>query len=105
MEKRDHSFDVCVVCALPEEARAFLEVVRQQCHIAFEEHLDPQDNYDYRLAMIQNNKGDALSLHVSWLPRYGPQEMVLHLQRVLKEYQPRMAIMTGICAGDAHQVH
>ena len=104
MEKRDHSFDVCVVCALPEEARAFLEVVRQQCHIAFEEHLDPQDNYDYRLATIQNNKGEALSLHVSWLPRYGPQEMVLHLQRVLKEYQPRMAIMTGICAGDAHQV-
>src|SRR5205807_6609156 len=36
MEKHAHSFDVCVVCALPEEARAFLEVVRPQCRS--EEH-------------------------------------------------------------------
>ena len=31
--------------------------------------------------------------------------MTLHLSRVLEECQPRIAIMTGICAGDAQQVH
>jgi nucleoside phosphorylase/tetratricopeptide (TPR) repeat protein len=30
--------------------------------------------------------------------------MTLHLSRVLEEYQPRIAIMTGICAGDAQRV-
>src|SRR2546422_989496 len=32
-------------------------------------------------------------------------EMTLHLSHVLEECQPRIAIMTGICAGDAQQVH
>ena len=30
--------------------------------------------------------------------------MTLHLSRVLEECQPRIAIMTGICAGDAQRV-
>jgi len=37
MEKHPLSFDVCVVCALPEEARAFLEVARQQGEGVIEE--------------------------------------------------------------------
>src|SRR6266702_2925538 len=89
MEKRDHSFDVCVVCALPEEARAFLEVVRQQCHIAFEEHLDPQDNYDYRLATIQNNKGEALSLHVSLT--YQLDANILQFLGLFDDWKPLVA--------------
>jgi len=96
--------DVCVVCALAEEAQAFLEVVSEQQQTSFTKRLSLQYRYDYRLATLQNNNGETLTLHVSWLPRYGPQEMVLHLSRVLEEYQPRIAIMTGICAGDAHRV-
>ncbi len=99
------SADICVICALPEEVRAFLEVVHQQCNVDFEERINLEYKYDYRLTIIKNNKGEPLTLHVSWLPRYGPQEMTLHLSRVLEEYRPRMAIMTGICAGDARQVH
>jgi len=104
MEKHTQSFDVCVVCALPEEARAFLEVTQQQCEGALEERLSPRHGYGYRFATLKNNKGELLNLHISWLPRYGPQEMTLHLSRVLEECQPRIAIMTGICAGDAQQV-
>src|SRR5947209_18502697 len=104
MEKHAHSFDVCVVCALPEEARAFLEVVRTQCESALEEQSSPRYHYSYRFATLKNDKEERLSLHISWLPRYGPQEMTLHLSRVLEECQPRIAIMTGICAGDAERV-
>ena len=104
MEKPPQSFDVCIVCALPEEARAFLEILQQHCEGAFEEHVSSRYHYSSRFATIKNNKGELLNLHISWLPRYGPQEMTLHLSRVLEECQPRVAIMTGICAGDAQQV-
>src|SRR5260221_7832696 len=101
----DVPVDVCVVCALPEEARAFLQVVRQLCESALEERSSPRYQYSYRLARIRNDQGEPLTLHISWLPRYGPQEMTLHLERVLEECQPRLALMTGICAGDASRVH
>lgn len=96
--------DVCVVCALAEEAQAFLEVVSKEQQTTFTERLSLQYRYDYRFATLQNNNGETLTLHVSWLPRYGPQEMVLHLSRVLEEYHPCIALMTGICAGDAQRV-
>jgi len=104
MEKPPQSFDVCIVCALPEEARAFLEVLRKQGEGVLEEGSSPRYHYSYRFATIRNDKGESLNLHVSWLPRYGPQEMTLHLSHVLEECQPRIAIMTGICAGDAQHV-
>lgn len=96
--------DVCIICALPEEARALLKVVRTQCERAIEECISPRYQYGYRFAAIKNDKDELLNLHISWLPRYGPQEMTLHLSRVLEECQPRIAIMTGICAGNARQV-
>ncbi len=104
MENHLQAFDVCIVCALPEEARAFLEVVRQQCESAIEERSSPRYQYSYRFTTIKNNKDESLTLHISWLPRYGPQEMTLHLSLILEECQPRIAIMTGICAGDAQHV-
>src|SRR5436305_15296315 len=104
MEKSLQLDDVCIVGALPEEARAFLEVVRPQCEGAIEERSSPRYHYSYRFATIKNDKGESLYLHISWLPRYGPQEMTLHLSRVLEECQPRMVIMTGICAGDAEHM-
>ncbi len=104
MEQSPQSFDICIVCALPEEARAFLEVAQQQCESTIEERMSPRYQSSYRFATIKNDKGEPLNLHVSWLPRYGPQEMTLHLSRVLEECQPRIVIMTGICAGDSQHV-
>ena len=104
MEEHSQLVDICVVCALPEEARAFLEVVRQQCEDVIEERISPRYHYSYRFTAMKNNKDEPLSLHISWLPRYGPQEMILHLSHVLEECQPRLAIMTGICAGDSQHV-
>lgn len=104
MEKPPQLFDVCIVCALPEEARAFLEVVQLQCEDTLGECVSPRYQYSYRSATIKNDQDELLNLHISWLPRYGSQEMTLHLSRVLEECQPRIAIMTGICAGDSQQV-
>src|SRR2546423_12138042 len=104
MEEHSQLVDICVVCALPEEVRAFLEVVQQHCEDSIEERMSPRYHYSYRFATIKNNKDEPLNLHISWLPRYGPQEMTLHLSRILEECQPRIAIMTGICAGDAQRV-
>src|SRR5207302_10904751 len=81
-----------------------LEVTQQHCEGPLEECTSPRYRYSYRLATIKNNKDESLTLHISWLPRYGSAEMTLHLSRVLEECQPRIAIMTGICAGDAEQV-
>src|SRR5438270_3509391 len=97
--------NVCVVCALAEEAGAFLDIVSKQCQAVFVSRTSPRYGYDYRFATIHNNGGEKLTLHVSWLPRYGPQEMVLHLTHVLEEYSPRFVAMTGICAGDRLRVN
>lgn len=96
--------DVCIVCALADEARAFLESVAEVCQVPFVTHISPQYHYDYRVSTIHNSQHEPLTLHVSWLPRYGPQEMVLHLTHVIEEFRPRMAVMTGICAGDRASV-
>jgi len=100
----DLPVDVCVVCALAEEAQAFLEVLSEQQQTSFTERVSPQYRYGYRFATIQNNSRETLTLHISWLPQYGSQEMTLHLPRVLEEYRPRFAAMTGICAGDKRRV-
>jgi nucleoside phosphorylase len=104
MEKSPQPCDVCIVCALPEEARALLEVLQQQCKMV-EGHTNPRYGYHYRQARLKNARDELLHLHVSWPPRYGPEEMTLHLSRVVEECQPRMALMTGICADDAQRVH
>lgn len=104
MERFRQLFDVCIVCALPEEVKAFLAAIKPYCESDLEEHTSPRHGYSYRSASLKNDKGQALNLHISWLPRYGPQEMTLHLSRVLEECQPRIAIMTGICAGDRRHV-
>lgn len=60
MEKSPQSFDICIVCALPEEARAFLEVAQQQCESAIEERMSPRYQSSYRFATIKNDKGEPL---------------------------------------------
>jgi nucleoside phosphorylase len=104
MKEHGQSVDVCVVCALPEEARAVLAVLPTHGTGPIEEQTSPRYGYSSRLTTITNDQGEPLTLHLSWLPHYGPAEMTLHLSHVLEEYHPRLAVMTGICAGDAARV-
>lgn len=102
--REEPSMDVCIVCALAEEAKALLDVVSEQCHVVFASKTSPRYGYDYQATTIRNSLGEPLALHISWLPRTGPPETILHLSHVLEEYHPRFVAMTGICAGDRFRV-
>ncbi len=81
-----------------------LEILQHYCESAIEERASPRYRYPYRFATLKNNQNEPLNVHISWPPRYGPDEMIMHVDRVLEEYQPRISIMTGICAGDPQSV-
>lgn len=95
--------DVCVICGLAEEADAFVEVTSRLCGAAFKQGLQT-NNRAYRYTTIQNNKGEDLTLLVSWFPKYGPLEAGLHIKPLLEEFKPCFVTMTGICAGDRRKV-
>lgn len=97
MEKRAQLFDVCVVCALYEEA--VLNEFSRRCKVSFDKKFSGTDLYEYRYTTIQNNRGEPLTVLVTWLADNGPVRTGLHLKPFLQEFHPRFAAMTGICAG------
>ena len=97
-------FDVCIVCAMPEEAETSIKEISRQCSVSFQKAFSLRTNREYRHTTIQNKKGERLTIHVSWPPSYGPIEAGLHIRPVLEEFRPRFAAMTGICAGDKRKV-
>lgn len=96
-------FDVCVVCALPEEFEAFERVVTNACKVSFQE-TKSHNGRPYRYAMIPHSSGKQLALHLSLPVEMGPEAMSLHLMSILKEFRPGFVAMSGICAGDRRKV-
>jgi nucleoside phosphorylase len=74
------------------------------CSVTFVKSFDSKKR-EYHFATIQNDKGEPLKLHVSWPASYGLVEISLYLPANLREFRPRIAIMTGICAGDKLKAH
>ena len=101
--KKQNHVDVCIVCAMAEEARAFINAVESTCGVIFAECSDSKKRI-YRSTTIYNSQGEPLKLHVSWPASYGLVETSLYLPSVLDEFNPRITIMTGICAGDKKRV-
>jgi len=97
-------FDVCVVCALAEEAQTFIQVAAQRYGVQFDKVFDKQLDLEYYQTRFPNSRGELLALQLSWLPAYGPVETSLHLKPFLESSRPRFAAMTGICAGDKEKV-
>lgn len=96
--------DICILCAMEEEVKAFMFETTRLYQATFQSTTGPQTKRDYRYTTIQNNKGESLTLYVTWPPRYGPQETSLHFKDALRELKPRFTAMTGICAGNRDQV-
>jgi nucleoside phosphorylase len=113
MSTSEHQqFDICILCALPEEAErlkeafshASKEFYKDQPPIVFERLYNDRLKRDYDYTTITNTLGEQLSVIVTWLVGTGPVETSLQLQSLLTECKPRFAAMTGICAGDREKV-
>jgi tetratricopeptide (TPR) repeat protein/nucleoside phosphorylase len=102
--QKQNSFDICIFCALPEEADAVEEAVKHRYQVSFQQGFSQIDKYEYRFTTIHNNKQEKLTLLLSWLPSKGLVETAVHFRPLLQEFRPRFAAMTGICAGDKTKV-
>lgn len=99
MVRESQSFDICIVCALYEKARAVLDELASRCTVSFAQAFSRLDSYEYRYTRIQNKKGESLTVLVTWLADSGPLRTSLDLKPLLQEFRPRFAAMTGFCAG------
>jgi len=97
-------FDVCLVCALAEEAQALLAEISRQCHTTFQGGYSSTLKRDYRHTTLQNRYGETLRVLVSWQPNPGAIETGLHVSSLVREMRPCFVGMTGICAGDPTRV-
>jgi nucleoside phosphorylase len=97
-------YDVCIICALADEGRTFMQITEQQCIVQFEKAFEQRLGLVYYHTRILNDQGEQLTLQVSWPAKYGPQEMELHLKPLFAAFRPCFAAMTGICAGDKERV-
>lgn len=98
-------FDICVVCALAEEADAAVhEFSDGNANIQFQQAFSEKTGYTYRHTTLKNNRGESLVVLVMVMPFTGPIETVLSIRALLEEFHPRFVAMTGICAGRREKV-
>ncbi len=97
-------FDICVVCALYKEAHAVIHEFSARCGVSFTSAFRGPNRQEYRYTVIQNRRGEMLSVCVTWLPQVGPTHTALSLAPLLQEFRPRFVAMSGICAGDRRTV-
>jgi nucleoside phosphorylase len=101
----DNEFDVAIFCALYKEAKAVIDVF---CSFdgQVEQKTDDLIQRNYFWCKIQGASGKDLKIYLTWLPKFGPVEMVSHGEKVLDKHPDfRFLLMTGICAGDRDKVH
>ena len=104
MQEQHQPFDICIVCALYEEAQAVLNEFSTRCGVSFTKAFSSLDHYEYRHTAIHNIYGELLTVLVTWLSDSGPTQTGLDLKPFLLEFRPRFVAMTGICAGDREKV-
>jgi nucleoside phosphorylase len=92
--------DVCIICALEEEADAVEQEVSEHCQTAFATGTTDDGRFVYRYTTITNNKQEPLTLFLFCQTHPGPVSAAHDVGSLLKEFQPRFAGMSGICAGD-----
>ena len=73
MEEHDSSFDVCIFCAMYEEAEAVLNEFSARCSVSFKSAFSRRDRFEYRHTTIQNaqkNPSRCSSLGLLIMVRY-----------------------------------
>jgi nucleoside phosphorylase len=104
MERYLEAFDICIVCALYEEAQAVFNEFSTRCRVSFTKAFSRWDRYEYRYTAIHNIYREPLNILVTWLSGSGSTQTGLDLKPLLYEFRPRFVAMTGICAGDRKKV-
>ncbi len=104
MKEQPQLFDICIVCALYEEASAVIEEFSRRCHVSFTKAYHGLDRYEYQYTTMQNTSREPLTVLVTWLPEMGPPAMAQEIKSFVQQFHPRFMAMTGICAGDQRQV-
>jgi tetratricopeptide (TPR) repeat protein/nucleoside phosphorylase len=104
MEEHNQSCDVCIVCALYEEASAVLDEFSARCDVSFTRASSRVNGYTYQYTTIRNKQREPLTVLVTWLTGRGPIQIGLDLNLLLHEFRPRFVAMAGICAGDKGKV-
>src|SRR6266496_571391 len=104
MQEQSQSFDVGIFCALYQEAKAVIDEFSARCDVTFATAFHSLDRLEYRYATIQNQRGELLTVFVTWLAHMGQVRMGLDLIPFLGEMHPRFVAMTGMCAGDQRKV-
>jgi nucleoside phosphorylase len=105
MAERPQSFDICIICALYEEATAVIDEFQSRCAISFSKAFSQLYRYEYRWSVMQNSSGESLTILVTWLSNNGPVSTASDLWPLLHEFHPRFAAMAGFCAGYREKVH
>lgn len=104
MEEGEHLVDICIFCALHEEAAALLAEFEARCRVFFRRGFSGRTHYVYQYATIENRCEEPLTVLVTWPSHHGLVQTAIDLALVLDEFRPRFAAMTGICAGDRREV-
>lgn len=105
MAEQPQSFDICIACALYEEANAVIDEFQSRCAISFNQAFSHLYRYEYRWSVMQNRSGEPLTILVIWLSDNGPVSAAVDLWPLLHEFHPRFAAMAGFCAGYKEKVH
>jgi len=101
MEEQSPLFDICILCALPEEAEAVRSEFEDRGEqVSFQSAFTKKRKYPYWHALFKNLREEPLTVLVVAMPFTGPVETSIFAQTILDEFRPRFIAMTGICAGD-----
>ncbi len=105
MGSKIQQFDVCIVCALGEEAKAVINEFANRCDgVHFKRAFSKITGYEYQHTTINNSEGEQLTVLIIWMPFTGPIETVNSVRSLVEEFHPRFVAMSGICAGDKEKV-
>jgi nucleoside phosphorylase len=96
--------DVCIICALKEEADVVQQEVSKHCQTAFAIGTTDDDRFVYRYATITNNKLELLKLLLVCQTHPGPAFAARDVESLLDKFRPLFVGMSGICAGDKRHV-
>src|SRR5688572_29051306 len=90
--------DVVIVCALEVESQGVQTIWEEYAQASFTKIQYGTLSY-YQTTMTALD-GTPRTLLLALMPRKGEYDVLYYVPSLIKAFQPRVVLMTGICAGD-----